>query len=51
MESRKVSSLSVTSDGSDSSLPRASNLILEQIGTLNVAEVKKTFYMKERFIL
>ena len=39
MESRKVSSLSVKSDGSDSSIPRGSNLILEQIGQISASEV------------
>ena len=39
MDSRKVSSLSVKSDGSDSSLPRGSNLILEEIGSIPISEV------------
>ncbi len=39
MDSRKVSSLSVKSDGSDSSLPRGSNLILEEIGSIPITEV------------
>lgn len=39
MESRKVSSLSVKSDGSDSSIPRGTNLILEQIGQISASEV------------
>ena len=38
MDSRKVSSLSVKSDGSDSSINRGHNLILEQIGELSVSE-------------
>ncbi len=42
MDSRKVSSLSVKSDGSDSSLPRGSNLILEEIGSIPITEV--TYY-------
>lgn len=38
MDSRKVSSLSVKSDGSDSSVHRGNNLILDQIGEIPVAE-------------
>jgi len=38
MDSRKVSSLSVKSDGSDSSLNRGNNLILEQIGEISASE-------------
>ncbi len=39
MESRKVSSLSVKSDGSDSSLKVGNNLILEKIGEIALSEV------------
>jgi hypothetical protein len=39
MESRKVSSLSVKSDGSDSSLKVGNNLILEKIGEIALGEV------------
>ena len=38
MDSRKVSSLSVKSDGSDSSVNRGHNLILEKIGELSANE-------------
>ena len=38
MESRKVSSLSVKSDGSDSSLKFGNNLILEKIGEVAISE-------------
>jgi len=38
MDSRKVSSLSILSDGSDSSVSRGINLILEKIGQISVSD-------------
>ena len=42
MESRRVSSLSTTSDGSDTSQQSVMNLLLEQAGTVLITEEEKS---------